>query len=469
MRRRDFLALGLTAATAAALPIGATATATQARLPQLAARPADSLVDSYMINTKIFYESSVYGHTEAVVDLVKELGARVVRERCTTGTSLGTRNQKWAFPQLAKAGVRWHATVGELTDWQNATAVNQDVMRFLAANYEGAVGGDLAAVMHSLSGCNEIDGAVMNGQVDPNWAAHARTMQQALWTQAKANPSTRTIPVAGPGTRTDVTPARAAQLGSLDAWTDWGNGHLYNKGTSPTREIDEHLRILEPCFPTATQWVMSETGYNNSPQDNLGKTVPEEASAAYAIRGLCDFFARNTIYGRFELLDDPDAIDYSSQQTINNTADREAHFGLVAMTRTTTRESTPDTWRKKPEFAATRNLLHLLADPGPRFSTDPLQVTVTGGGADLQTLLLQKRNGTHYLLLWRDVDVCRYTSDGPVFYPVPPDDVTVVVAPQRPVAIYSPSRQAGAVAVQPASTPAHRVEVGGMLMVLEIG
>ncbi|MEO8329550.1 MAG: hypothetical protein ABI586_06065, partial [Candidatus Nanopelagicales bacterium] len=104
-------------------------------------------------------------------------------------------------------------------------------------------------------------------------------------------------------------------------------------------------------------------------------------------------------YGRFELLDDPDPIDYSNQTTINQTAIRDAHFGLVAMTKGTVAQATPDTWRKKPEFYATKRLLHLLADPGPDFAAAPLNLTVTGGGPGLKTLLLQKRNGKHYLAL----------------------------------------------------------------------
>ena len=51
---------------------------------------------------------------------------------------------------------------------------------------------------------------------------------------------------------------------------------------------------------------MTGTGYNNSPQDNLGRSIPEWALAVYAIRGVCNFFRRDTVYGRFELLDDPD-------------------------------------------------------------------------------------------------------------------------------------------------------------------
>jgi hypothetical protein len=443
-----------------AVPTGMTAA-------PVAARMADALTNNYMVNTKIFYAPTVYGHTEAVMDLLRELGVRIIRERITTGTSIGTRNQLYAMPRLAAAGCRWHGTVGELEDWQNAPAINREVMQFLTSRYAPQMGGDLTALMHSFGGCNEIDGPVIDGECDPQWAAHARTMQQALWQEAKAHSATRNIPVAGPSTRTDVNRARASLLGDLSAWSDMGNGHLYNKGTSPTREIDEHLDILRPVFPQASRWIMTETGYNNSPQDDLGNTVPEAASAIYAVRGICDFFKRNTIYGRFELLDDPDPINYSSQQMINQTAAREAHFGLVAMTKDTIRESTPDTWRKKPEFYATKNLLRLLADPGPAFTPSPLTVSVTGGGPDLNQLLLQKRNGKHYLLLWRDVQVYeKYPLATQI--EIEPSRLTVQLGTARPMAIYRPNSQP-----EPRRTYSARTSIAlnlrGSLKIIEIG
>lgn len=462
MRRRTFLAATGLTGTALVLPQTRAAAVTTApraaRLVPLQPRMADALVDSYMVNTKMFYADKVYGHTEAVVDLLKELGVRIVRERLTTGRSQGTKNQQWAFPRLAAAGTRWHATVGELGDHNNAIAVNREAMRFQSATY----GSDLSSIMHSFGGCNEID-----GQGDAAWAAHARTMQQALWNEATANSATNAVPVAGPSTRTDFTHARAADLGNLSAWSDWGNGHLYNKGRSPTAEIDEHLQILDPVFPQVDNWIITETGYNNSPQDNTGRTVPEEASAVYALRGICDFFKRRAVYGRFELLDDPDPIDYRTQQTINNTAEREAHFGLIAMTKGTHSESSPSTWRRKPEFNATKNLLHLLADPGADFAPSPIEVSITGGGADLQQLLLQKRNGKHYLLLWRDVQVADPYPSGDMLS-VNPVRVDVTLGAARPLAFYRPNN-----GPEPTETLSARtsfsLNLRGSLKVVEIG
>ena len=117
-------------------------------------------------------------------------------------------------------------------------------------------------------------------------------------------------------------------------------------------------------------------------------------------------------------------IDHASQETINRTASREAHFGLVAMTEPTVAASTPETWRHKPEFYATQRFLRLLSDRGSAFTPVPLRARVSGGGDDLRQLVVQKRDGRHYLLLWRDVDVAET-------YPL---GRALLVLPRRPSA-----------------------------------
>lgn len=469
MLRRDFLALGLAAATATASPAPAVATApplAAAEIPLRRARRSDDVCESFMVNTKLFYTGRVYEHTDAVVDLLKDLGVRIVRERITTGTSTGTRQQQAAMLALSNAGIRWHGTVGELGDYPNADAVCSGVMRYLVSYYQPRVG-DLSRLMHTFGGCNEVNGTVLNDEYDPKWTEHARIMQRALWSAAKSESATRAIPVAGPSTRTDTTAKQAASLGDLSEWCDWGNAHMYNKGTSPTRNLDEHLRVLRPCFPQVHNWVFTETGYNDSPQDNLGRTIPTAPIAVYVVRAICDYFTRNVVYGRFELLDEPDVIDYSTQQTINRTASRDSHFGLIAMTRNNLRSPSPDTWEKKPEFYAVRRFLRLMSDRGTGFAPDSLRLAVTGGGSDLQQALVQKRDDRHYLLLWRDVEVTTiYPDASPI--KVRPVDVRVQLATNRPFAVYTPNQRTSPVATYSARSSI-TVPVAGELQVVEIG
>ncbi len=474
MERRTFLALGAAAFSGAVLAgdsrlaHGSGDVAGSAAWELVPARMSDDICESYCISTKSYYANSVYSNADAVVGLLEDLGARIVRERVTTGGSSGSLLQQSVMPRLAAAGIRWHGTVGELADWPNAEAVHADVFGVLTSIYAPMFDMDLSLLMHSFAGCNEVDGPVVDGAPDPEWAVHARLMQQTLWAQAKGNPLTQRIPVAGPSTRTDVTAERAAELGDLSQWCDrFGNAHMYSRGVSPTEGIDQQIETLRPCFPDADRWIFSETGYNDSPQSNTGITVPEDAVAVYAIRGICDFFTRDAIYGRFELLDDPDVIDYTSQASIDQTADRQAHFGLVAMTEDSVAAATPDTWRKKPEYYATQRFLSLLSDRGAAFSPAGLTIRVTGGGSDLQRLVLQKRDDRHYLALWRNVDIVTpYPDARPV--PVEPDTVTVELLHPRPVAVYEPGTSSLPVASSPHSSTV-TVSLGGELKILELG
>jgi len=467
MDRRRFLALG-GAALAAASVGGDAAVFAQTPFSQRTPRRADELCDSYCVNTKFFYGSTVYGFTDEVVSLVRELGARIVRERLLPTGSTAASIQRRAMLELADTGTRWHATVGTLDQWPQAEVAHREIIDTLATSYAPEFGGDLTQLLHSLGGCNEVDGSGPTGTRDPGWAVHARHMQLNLWDTATSSTLTRDIPVAGPSTRSDVTAERIAELGDLSAWCDrFGNAHLYNRGRSPSRGIDEHLDLLEPCFTDAKLWIFSETGYNNSPQDNAARTVSEETSATYAIRGICDYFQRNAIYGRFELLDDPDPIDTTSQQTINTSADLEAHFGLVAMTEDDVAAATPDTWRKKPEFFATQRFLALLADPGPSFATHSLVMRINTLADDVQHLLLEKRDGRMYVVVWRDVDIATTFPDARAL-PVNAARVDVEFLDARPVAVYEPGLSAKPVFTTPRTTSV-TLAVSGELTVVEVG
>jgi hypothetical protein len=94
-------------------------------------------------------------------------------------------------------------------------------------------------------------------------------------------------------------------------------------------------------------------------------------------------------------------------------------------------------------------------------------MAISGGGGDVQQLLLQKRNGKHYLVLWRDVPVYRPYPDGrPI--DVPAVRVTVHLETARPTRLWGPNRS---------ETPLRRdaasrsivVNLRGDLKVLEIG
>jgi hypothetical protein len=58
---------------------------------------------------------------------------------------------------------------------------------------------------------------------------------------------------------------------------------------------------------------------------------------------------------------------------------------------------------EKPAFTALKNLIAVLADPGPSFSPGLLSYSLTGDTGGISRLLLTKRNGRFYLVLWQEV------------------------------------------------------------------
>jgi hypothetical protein len=58
---------------------------------------------------------------------------------------------------------------------------------------------------------------------------------------------------------------------------------------------------------------------------------------------------------------------------------------------------------KRPAFFAVKHLLSALADPGEPFFPKAFPCTLSGGTADIHSLVLGKRNGEIDLLLWQEV------------------------------------------------------------------
>jgi len=71
--------------------------------------------------------------------------------------------------------------------------------------------------------------------------------------------------------------------------------------------------------------------------------------------------------------------------------DREQRFGLLR-----------NDWSPKPAYTAMRNLLALASDPGPSFTRHVLAYGLAGAPSDLRQSLVQRRDGSYTLFLWRD-------------------------------------------------------------------
>ncbi|HEX4104483.1 MAG TPA: peptidoglycan-binding protein, partial [Candidatus Paceibacterota bacterium] len=215
------------------------------------------------------------------------------------------------------------------------------------------------------------------------WAAADFAYQQALYAAVKTSSSSVSIPVIGPsfgvanGGSGGFKDASSSYY-NLSSYEDYGNQHSYSGGSYPSQNIQSNLIAgiygSDPYYAT-------ETGYYTMPDGVQG--ISELAQGKYYSRLFPEYFnagiARTFAY---DLIDD----------TNNSVTSSEAHYGLLRGDGTL-----------KPGAVAIQNEISLLQDPGPAFATTTLPYTITNAVGSLHQMLLEKRTGIYYLVLWNEV------------------------------------------------------------------
>jgi hypothetical protein len=244
------------------------------------------------------------------------------------------------------------------------------------------------------------------------WGSYGPAIEAEAYKVMKGDPELASIPVYGPALGYY---ANGFANGSMYGQVDFGNMHPYPYGGNtlaypasyggiqryfwqsdqPSVNIDEFpsaFRAYQPAFSSTAPgsapapMVATETGYFTG---TAQRSVSLETQAKYIPRLVAEYF-RHGIVRTFLY----DFIDDGADP-----ANSEDNYGLV------TYGLTP-----KPAFHALQSLIALLRDPGANFTPSPLQysLAVQANGAYTRTnyvhdLLLQKRDGTYYLLLWHEV------------------------------------------------------------------
>ena len=238
--------------------------------------------------------------------------------------------------------------------------------------------------LESIEGPNERD---INGGA--NWAAETRAYQKDLYRTAKSVSRTKNVPVLAPS----LAHARnAATLGNLGDFLDYGNMHPYAGGLSPAYRYQDgyspldHYNIFNTRKVSGTaRLTATEAGYHNALRDTSSGQpgVSERAAARYMPRMYLEHFNRGIkrTYA-YELID---------SKPNPKRDDREKNFGLLR-----------NDGSHKPAYTSLKNLIHLLEDPGPAFKTKSLDYSLTGETSRVHRTLLQKRDGSFYLVLWQE-------------------------------------------------------------------
>jgi len=337
------------------------------------ARTAMSVVDSLGVNTHLGYGDTVYGsaYEQVVKPKLLALGVRHIRDSAQNG-AVGQK-----YRELFEAGeIRVLEICDPRLDWMaNPTT---ETMRQIA----NACGPALEA----MEGPNEYDGG-------KDWITVLRSFCTRLYQAAKAEPLTAKFPVLAPSL---IQPGNYSQLGDCSEFVDGSNLHHYMGGHHPGTGGwgDDHYGslewILRTCAkrqaPTKPVYV-TECGFHSAIKQSQGGHNPtsELASGAYTIRqwlgNVQAGIVRSYLYEFIEGSGDPDLVN------------AEAHFGLLRHDGT-----------EKPSYRVLREVLNELRDPGPTFTPGKFNCEITGQDNDTRHLVIQKRDGTAYVLLWREVE-----------------------------------------------------------------
>jgi MYXO-CTERM domain-containing protein len=329
-----------------------------ARAAGRVARPADSFVESMGINTHAaFTWVPSYANWDAAIAAVKDIGFRNVRDipddpdrlnqlTAATGAKVTVIVQHWFGTQSLDIDQFQLA-------WADTRKVNN--VGFLELPNEP--------------------------EWHPQWADRIRAWAHALHDARAADPVLKNVPMVS------TWVWGGEQVADLRPLLDYGNTHVYPGGYTTDNHLSWSLDTAREITGPDKPVIATETGYHNAYNDfrNPGAFgISEAAAAKYMPRLYLQYFDAGVArtYG-YALWDDAVEPDRTNP---------DAHFGLLR---------TDGSY--KPAATALKNLIALLQDPGPAFTPSSMAYGLSGPTADVRQVLFQKRDGTFWLALWREV------------------------------------------------------------------
>jgi hypothetical protein len=357
-------------------------------LPLEQASAAATFVDSAAVVTHLSYTDTAYfTNFPQISSSLKSLGVRHIRDGYYPWSA--TDPIVLNHQQLAAAGIKCDYVVPF-----NTSTTPTDIAK-LASEVQD---------MESIEASNECDNAGNCGGDATTGINNVVSFLPMLSTAAK----NLNVPLYGPSF---IYPSSYALAGDLSSEITMNNLHVYFGGRNPGSTGWGNLDSAGNAYGSFAFWldqgalnapaaptVVTETGFITYPATTTPYTLPESVQASYAPRTLLVAFnhgIRKTY--TYELLDEVSSPGY----------------GLLR------NDLTP-----RPAFTALKNLLSILGDPTTTtFSPAKLQYSITGGDASLNHLLLQKHDGTFWLVLW--VERPSWDADNARSITVAPENISI--------------------------------------------
>lgn len=351
--------------------------------------PADSFVNSIGVNTHLSWMDRNYykAFSTVVLPKLRALGVRHIRDGAPAAPNKWWMSAVYGHYQTlaAATGAKFTLVVSPaLTDAGPGSNYSDASHLRTVLQYAGADN------VEAFEGLNEHDQSWR-----ATWAAEVRSMQQALWTTVKSDPSLASrYKVLGP---TLVYSASIAAVGNLSAYMDAGAFHPYPGSGTPFSAIPFNKAKYAALLGTRASYA-TETGYTNAmlAPTTGHQPVPEAVAAKYLPRLFLENFnagiARSFAYELMDIGTDRSKVDQN--------------FGLLRAD-----------GAEKPAYGALRNAISLLADPGARFTPATFRYALVGDTTGVHRTLLQKRDGRTYLVLWQDAVSYNQSTRQPMTVP----------------------------------------------------
>ena len=347
-------------------PIASGPVACQASTCEQASQ-ADLFADSIGFDVPIYWENAFNN----MLPLLSNAGVRHARVGLCQD-----QNQCRFFQNMLQAGIHGTVIIG-----YNSSATQ--IAQALAANGPIAEG----AFIEAMEGINEPNNSGLPGYTS-NWIANTRSTQMMLWNTVQSSGRSGQVKVLGPSICCNSSDQSA--LGDLTPYLDYGNQHVYFGQQNPgaifytgATVTDFNLQ-LQTAISGKKPVQTTETGWGSLLSDPASGVSPS-IQQRYIVRGYLESFAHG-VPRTFDYVftDDPSAgAGYGS-------------YGVVSVDANA--NLTP-----KPAYYAVANLLSLIQDPGASFQPTGLSYNLSGDAASVDHLLLQKRDGSFYLILWTEL------------------------------------------------------------------
>ncbi len=334
-------------------------------MPGEKAAPSESLVDTSGVCTHLTYTDSLY-YTQwpAVFSRLQQLGIKHIREGYADlpqGSPVFAEHQ-----QLAQAGITADFVVPF-----DLSITAQKLQQFASKVSD-------LDMLEAPNECDVLENCGGGGSVG---IADVVSFLPTLHAAASA----LHVPLMGPSY---VNPLSYLTTGNVASLINLNSMHIYFGGRNPgntgwgapdddgngygslTFWLDQSAIDAPGIKPAIT-----ETGYMSFPSTSILFTLPESVEASYIPRTLLLGFKNGfeeTFF--YQLVDDPSSPP---------------GYGLLR-----------SDMSQKPAFTALSNLLKLLTDQGGTFTPGSLPYSIAGADSNLDHLLLEKSDGSYWLVLW---------------------------------------------------------------------